>query len=76
MVFAVLEHSVLEREYAPLFQADFALLLLREGGGRSLFNFEYKFYVYLITVAPIPTTGPVFLWLESRQRDSQLLRLS
>ena len=35
VVFAVLEHSVLERKYAPLFQADFVLLLLR--GGQSLF---------------------------------------
>ena len=37
VVFAVLEHSVLECEYAPLFQDDFVLLLLRDGGGRSLF---------------------------------------
>ena len=34
VVFAVLEHLVLEREYAPLFQDDF---VLREGGGWSLF---------------------------------------
>ena len=38
VVFAVLEHSVLERKYAPLFQHDFVLLLLRECGGRSLFE--------------------------------------
>ena len=25
VVFAVLEHSVLEREYAPMFQADFCI---------------------------------------------------
>ena len=37
VVFAVLEHSVPERKYAPLFQVDFALLPLREGGGQSLF---------------------------------------
>ena len=35
--FAVLEHSVLECEYAPLFQDDFLLLLLREGSGPSVF---------------------------------------
>ena len=42
VVFAVLEHSVLEREYAPLFQDDFVLLLLREGGGRSLFVLQIE----------------------------------
>ena len=27
-------------------------------------------------VAPVPAAGPVFLWLESRQQDFRLLRLS
>ena len=46
VVFAVLEHSVLEREYAPLFQAYFVLEKV-VGGAYSYSG--YKFHVHLIT---------------------------
>ena len=52
MVFSVLKHLVLKRKYVPLFQDDFVLLLLREGGGLFYIAYlysRYKFHVHLIT---------------------------